>query len=107
MGCTILMEKFKFLSVFIPFPRKMGGITVGNHSVRINKKCTIFIGSLTARLVPSQQIEVIDIKNNITSRYDSISSAALALDIKNSRISNFLRLNQKSPYKDRYIFKKV
>jgi NUMOD3 motif len=30
---------------------------------------------------PSLPIEVIDIKNNITTRYDSISEAALALNI--------------------------
>ena len=40
---------------------------------------------------PSQQIEVIDIKNNITPKYDSISAAALALNIKPSRISMYFR----------------
>jgi NUMOD1 domain len=58
--------------------------------------------------IPSQNIEVIDIKNNnkITS-YDSMSAAALALGIKQSRISTYFRQNQKSPYQGRYIFKKV
>ena len=40
---------------------------------------------------PSKQIEVIDIKNNIITRYDSISSAALALNIQRSIISMIFR----------------
>ena len=54
---------------------------------------------------PSQQIEVIDIKNNITTKYDSIIAAGLALGIRQSTISNYT-LNQKL-YKHQYIFKKV
>ena len=42
---------------------------------------------------PSQKIEVIDIKNNITTIYNSISLVALALDTKPSRISMFFRRN--------------
>ncbi len=56
---------------------------------------------------PSQQIEVIDIKNNITTRYDSLSAAAVALGIKPAIISTYFRKNQKSPYQGRYIFKKI
>jgi group I intron endonuclease len=56
---------------------------------------------------PSQPIEVIDIKNNITTRYDSISAAALVLNIKQSRISMYFSRNQNKPYKSRYIFKKL
>lgn len=56
---------------------------------------------------PSQQIEVIDIKNNITTKYDSISAAALALNIKQSRISMYFSRNQNKPYKSQYIFKKL
>ena len=56
---------------------------------------------------PSQKIEVTDIKNNITIRYDSISSAALALDIKPYLITMYFSRNQKSPCKGRYIFKKL
>lgn len=56
---------------------------------------------------PYQKIEVIDVKNNITTIYDSISLAALALDIQKSSISVYFKRNQKSPYKGRYIFKKV
>ena len=55
----------------------------------------------------SQQVEVFDIKNNVTIRYESISSAALALNIKHSIISIFFKRNQKSPYQGKYIFKKV
>jgi group I intron endonuclease len=56
---------------------------------------------------PSQQIEVIDIKNNITTTYDSISAAALALNIKQPRISMYFSRNQNKPYKSQYIFKKL
>ena len=42
---------------------------------------------------PSQKIEVFDNKNNITTRYDSISAAALALNIRPSTISNYLAGN--------------
>ena len=55
---------------------------------------------------PYQKIEVIDIKNNITTRYDSIALAALALNINHSVISNYFARNQKL-YKNRYAFKKL
>nr|YP_009574352.1 hypothetical protein [Arthrobotrys musiformis]QBM31467.1 hypothetical protein [Arthrobotrys musiformis]QBM31620.1 hypothetical protein [Arthrobotrys musiformis] len=54
-----------------------------------------------------QKIDVIDVKNNRTTRYNSISAAALALDIKQSRISTYFYQNQKKPYQGKYIFKKV
>ena len=53
---------------------------------------------------PFQPIEVIDIKNNITTNYNSLSAAALALNIRQSIISKYFSQNQKSPYKSRYIF---
>lgn len=56
---------------------------------------------------PSQKLEVFDNKTNLTTAYESISEAALALYIKPSRISTYLRNNQKKPYKGRYIFKKI
>jgi len=57
---------------------------------------------------PSQQIEVTDIKNNITTSYDSIHEAARALNISNHQaITNYFRQNQKKPYKGRYTFKKI
>src|SRR5205807_1114710 len=43
---------------------------------------------------PSQQIEVTDIKNNITIYYDSISEAARALNILQASISMYLKNNQ-------------
>jgi len=52
---------------------------------------------------PSQQIEVTDIKNNITTSYDSIHEAARALNIPNSQaISNYIKNNKQKPYKGRY-----
>ena len=56
---------------------------------------------------PCQKIEVVDIKNNIKTKYNSISEAALELDIKQSQISLFFRRNQNKPIQGRYIFKKV
>jgi len=55
---------------------------------------------------PSQQIEVTDIKNNTITCYNSISEAAIALNIKQSRISEYFSRNQKKPYKGQYTFKK-
>lgn len=40
---------------------------------------------------PSQKIEVIDIKNNITTKYNSISAAAQDLGINRSVISTYLK----------------
>ena len=54
---------------------------------------------------PSKAIEVIDIKNNITTSYGSISEAAKALNINHSSIAMYFTNNQQKPYKGRYIFK--
>nr|YP_010121835.1 GIY-YIG endonuclease [Monilinia fructicola]QRF72211.1 GIY-YIG endonuclease [Monilinia fructicola] len=56
---------------------------------------------------PSQQIEVIDVKNNTTTIYNSMSAAALALNISRTRISMYFNRNQIKPYKSQYIFKKL
>jgi hypothetical protein len=56
---------------------------------------------------PKQKISVFDNKNNQTTDYDSISAAAIALDIKQSTISSYFARNQKKLYKGRYVFKKV
>ena len=57
---------------------------------------------------PSQVIEVTDIKNNITTYYDSISEAARELNLPNHTvISNYIKNDQKKPYKGRYTFTKI
>jgi group I intron endonuclease len=56
---------------------------------------------------PSQKIEVFDKETNLTTPYDSIHSAAKALDIPRNSISKYFSQNQKKPFKGRYIFKKV
>lgn len=56
---------------------------------------------------PSVQIEVIDIINNTTTLYSSISAAADSLDISQARISMYFSRNQTKPYRSQYIFKKV
>jgi len=55
---------------------------------------------------PYQAIEVFDIKNNLTTQYESISAAAIALDIKQSIISTYFVRNQQKPFKGRYLFRK-
>lgn len=52
---------------------------------------------------PSKKMEVIDIQNNITTIYDSMSSAASALNIRKSTIYGYFSHNRKL-YKNRYIF---
>jgi len=56
---------------------------------------------------PTQRISVLDVVNNNTFEYDSMSAAARALDIKQSRISMYFARNQLQPYKGRYIFSKI
>jgi len=55
---------------------------------------------------PSQAIEVVDIKNNITTSYDSISEAARALNIRKSVIDMYFTNNQQKPSKGIYTFNK-
>jgi hypothetical protein len=55
---------------------------------------------------PCQAIEVFDIENNLTTQYDSISAAAIALGISSDSIRSTFRKNRQKPYKNRYIFKK-
>jgi hypothetical protein len=57
---------------------------------------------------PSQQIEVTDIKNNTTTSYNSMSEAARALNLPSYKaISDYIKNNQKKPYKGRYTFQKI
>jgi hypothetical protein len=56
---------------------------------------------------PSQQIEVTDKKNNTTTSYDSMSAAAIALNINKGVIDMYFSRNQKKPYKGQYTFKKL
>jgi len=51
---------------------------------------------------PSQQIEVFDLQEKTKTSYNSFSEAAKALNINQSRISMYLKQNQKNPYKGRY-----
>src|SRR5437588_9099224 len=54
----------------------------------------------------SQQIEVIDLKEITRTYYNSFREAARALNIPNHCIiSNYIKNNQKKPYKVRYTFK--
>ena len=58
--------------------------------------------------MPSQSIEVTDVKNNTTTCYDSIREAARELNLPNPTIiSNYIKNNQKKPYKGKYTFNKI
>jgi hypothetical protein len=61
----------------------------------------------TLAKIPSQQIEVLDLDTNKTTSHPSINFAAIALDISQASISQYLNKNQKKPYKKRYVFKKI
>lgn len=53
----------------------------------------------------SIEIEVMDLELNTVTRYTSISAAGRALNIGHVSIATYLKRNQKSPYKGRYVFK--
>jgi NUMOD1 domain-containing protein len=53
------------------------------------------------------KIEVLDVKNNITTTYSSMSEAAKNLKISQSGISQYFSRNKVKPYKSRYVFKKI
>ena len=53
------------------------------------------------------EIEVFDIKYNITTAYSSMSEAAKTLNIPKSAIVNYFSRNQVKPYKSRYTFNKI
>lgn len=52
-------------------------------------------------------IEVIDLKQNTTTFYPSMSQAAKTLNISTTAIVNFFIKNQIKPHKSRYLLKKV
>ena len=53
------------------------------------------------------EIEVLDVKYNLTITYSSMHEAARILNIPASAIVNYFSRNQVKPYKSRYTFKKV
>jgi hypothetical protein len=53
------------------------------------------------------EIEVLDVKYNITTAYSSMSEAAKILNIPKSAIVNYFSRNQIKPYKSRYTFNKI
>ena len=57
---------------------------------------------------PSQQIEVTDSELNQTTTYNSMSEAGRACNLPSYRIiANYIKNNQKKPYKGRYTFKRA
>jgi len=75
-------------------------MTGKNHSNETKQK-------ISDAMPTSIKIEVTDIPNNTTTSYNSMSEAAIALNINKSVINlDFIR-NQQKPYKGIYTFKKV
>jgi hypothetical protein len=87
---------------------------------RYIKKSKLFLGiyKLEANLPVSDifnyinhpfsiKIEVTDLELNTNTIYDSMNAAARALNIKDGIIHSYVKRNQISPYKNRYIFKKI
>lgn len=80
------------------------------HSEEVLKKMS---ASLQGRKKPEMsgkvpvKIEVVDVLNNKTTRYDSISAAALALNIGQSTISKYLARKDQKFFKKQFSFKKV
>ena len=73
----------------------------------MNKNITkqnIFSLSVHSR---SKKIEVIDIRNNNTTLYPSISKAARDLGLFQASISLYIKENRTNPFKGRYIFKLI
>lgn len=54
-----------------------------------------------------KRIEVFNVETNETTIYDSIRATARALDIPQSSISMYFKYSQTTPYKGKYIFKKL
>jgi hypothetical protein len=80
--------------------QKISDAMTGEKHPRYNKSRPEGAGS------PSQAIEVTDSELNKTTTYNSISEAAIALNLTSYRIiSNYIKNNQKKPYKGRYTFK--
>nr|YP_010608748.1 hypothetical protein PNX16_mgp023 [Drechslerella dactyloides]WAN89828.1 hypothetical protein [Drechslerella dactyloides] len=79
---------------------KMSEAKKGAKHPMFGKARPIGAGKLT------QSIIVIDLEKNIETKYNSLSEAAIALGIRHTAISLYLKNNQKKPYKSRYNLKK-
>jgi hypothetical protein len=75
----------------------MSDAKIGENNPMYGKPKVVGSGS------PSQQIEVLDLKENTTTIYDSISAAARALDIPGHRSIQYSLTTGKA-YKKRYTF---
>jgi group I intron endonuclease len=56
---------------------------------------------------PSKAINVFDNETKLTTTYESIGEAARLLDINKTIISQYIRNNQKKPYKGKFVFTKI
>ncbi len=68
-------------------------LTVSNNPSRLNHPSSI-------------KIEETDLELNTKTTYDSMLGATRALNLDKTVISKYIKRNQISPYKNRYIFKK-
>ncbi|KIH86259.1 GIY-YIG endonuclease (mitochondrion) [Sporothrix brasiliensis 5110] len=64
-----------------------------------------YLAKLSLAQSNSTEIEVLDIKTNISTKYHAIRAAARALNIDKRYIEQYIYLNQDKPVLDRYTFK--
>lgn len=75
---------------------------------KLNKKLSEETKALISfSMLSSIKVRVLDKETNTTVDYDSITAAAIALNIRIQAICNYLKRNQIKPYKGRYIFQKI
>ncbi len=65
------------------------------------------MGNKNAPCFAQKKIEVADLQTGISISYNSMSEAAKAINTRHSSISNYFASNQKTPFKKRYLFKKI
>jgi hypothetical protein len=79
----------------------LGGATCSEGSSKTRRSAPHF----KKKGKPSQKIEVVDLKENTTTSYNSLSEAARALNLPRPSIRKNLQSKNSIPYKDQYIFK--
>jgi group I intron endonuclease len=79
-----------------------------NRSEETRVKISVSMkGNYSMNRPTAQKIEVTDLQTGISISYNSMGQAAKALNILPSSISSYFAYNQKTPFKKRYLFKKI
>ena len=91
---STITRHIKNSKLFREIYKLRGELAVSNNPSRLDHPSSI-------------KIKVIDLELNIKTTYDSMLAATRALNINSTIISKYIKRNQISPYKKRYIFKIV